>query len=111
MEEVAVVGGGSQPSGTHGPLDLDPVALPPYQASGTHGPLDLDPVSDGVAAVSMSIEDVNAIKTLIETIQFEPSVRKVINGLSLTLGVVRGGQEATVTTEYILTSSSSSTIS
>ena len=62
MEEVAAVGGGSQASGTHGPLDLDPVALPPYQASGTHGPLDLDPVSDGVAAVSMSIEDVNAIR-------------------------------------------------
>ena len=46
---MVAVDGGGQASGIHGPLDLDPAPLPPYQASGIHGPLDLDPVSDGAA--------------------------------------------------------------
>ena len=49
----------------------------------------------------MSIEDVLEIEDLIFTITFRPSVRKVIDGMSLTLGVVRGGQVSTATCEHV----------
>ena len=44
-------------------------------------------------------EDVVEIQKLIETIAFAPSVRPVIEGLTLLLGVVRAGQEAIVSRE------------
>ncbi len=73
--------------------------MPSRHGATTRAELDSEEEDETNAPVQMETGDVKKIKDLIGTVIFAESARKVINGMSLTLGVLRAGEEAKHTCE------------